>query len=80
MPHVRLELDQRTYDALIGAAVRERRPVPWHAEVIIRRFLGTHTDESMPARLSDGGDTGFAPRRASQPVKHDDCATGVEHQ
>lgn len=47
MPRVRLELDQPTFDALVEAAVRERRPIPWHAEVIIRRALGTQPDESI---------------------------------
>ena len=46
MPRVRLELDQPTFDALVEAAVRERRPIPWHAEVIIRRVLGTQPEES----------------------------------
>ncbi len=46
MPRVRLELDQPTFDALVEAAVRERRPIPWHAEVIIRRVLGTQPDEA----------------------------------
>ena len=44
MPRVRLELDQRTFDALMEAAVGERRPVPWHAEVLIRRALGIQSD------------------------------------
>ena len=45
MPRIRLELDQQTYDALVESAVRERRPIPWHAEVIIRRVLGTQPEE-----------------------------------
>ncbi len=49
MPRVRLELDQPTFDALVEAAVRERRPLLWHAEVIIRRALGTQHDEPASA-------------------------------
>ena len=52
MPRVRLELDQKTYDALVGAAVRERRPIPWQAEVIIRRALGTQPDDRMPPEVA----------------------------
>ncbi len=44
MPRIQLELDQRTFDALVIAAVSERRPVPWHAEVIIQRAVGAHPD------------------------------------
>ncbi len=43
MPRVRLELDQRTFEALTEAAVRERRPIPWHAEVLIQQVLGTRS-------------------------------------
>ena len=52
MPRVRLELDQQTFDALVEEAVRERRPIPWHAEIILRRALGTQPDESSSRTLS----------------------------
>jgi hypothetical protein len=38
---VRLELDPETYGQLIRAAVAEKRPADWQAEVILRRALGT---------------------------------------
>ncbi len=51
MPRVRLELDQRTFEALIEAAVRERRPIPWHAEVLIQQSLGTRSKHASPTVL-----------------------------
>jgi hypothetical protein len=45
MPLVRLDLTQKTYEALAERAVRERRPVPWQAEVLIEAALSsTATD------------------------------------
>jgi hypothetical protein len=38
--HVRLDLDTDTFTRLVEAAVAERRPVDWQAEVILRRALG----------------------------------------
>jgi hypothetical protein len=38
---VRLELDPKTYGQLMRAAVAEKRPADWQAEVILRRALGT---------------------------------------
>jgi len=38
---VRLELDPETYGQLMRAAVAEKRPADWQAEVILRRALGT---------------------------------------
>ncbi len=37
---LRLELDSDTTSSLIEQAGRERRPVAWHAEVLLRRALG----------------------------------------
>lgn len=39
MPRLRIEIDQQTYDKLAESAVRELRPIVWHAEVLIRRAL-----------------------------------------
>ena len=40
MAAIRIDLDRETYDRLFSQAHAERRPVPWHAEVVIRRALG----------------------------------------
>jgi hypothetical protein len=55
MPRVRLELDQRTFEALTQAAVQERRPIPWHAELLIQQVLGTRSNHTVPSagRLKD---------------------------
>ena len=40
MPHIRIDLDQETYSALMHKADEERRPLQWQAEVLLRRALG----------------------------------------
>ncbi len=40
MARLRLELDAETYARLMASAVAARRPVGWHAEVLLRRVLG----------------------------------------
>lgn len=40
MAQVQLNLDAETYRRLLAAALAERRPVPWQAEVVLRRALG----------------------------------------
>jgi hypothetical protein len=50
---LRLELDSDTTSRLIEQAAVERRPVAWHAEVLLRRALGlpfprTQPDELLP--------------------------------
>lgn len=37
---LRLDLDKETHDRLLEAALREKRPIHWQAEVIMRRALG----------------------------------------
>jgi hypothetical protein len=37
---IRLDLDEETTEQLIKSAASERRPVPWEAEVLLRRALG----------------------------------------
>lgn len=37
---VKLDLDEETTDRLIEIAVAEKRPVPWQAEVLLRKALG----------------------------------------
>ena len=78
MPRVRLELDQPTFDALVEAAVRERRPIPWHAEIILRRALGTRSGNPTPTRPIDVHETGDAPRGGSCSSERDADATEAE--
>ena len=40
MPRLRLDLDEQLYDRLVEAAVAERRPIIWQAEITLRRALG----------------------------------------
>jgi hypothetical protein len=37
---LRLDLDQETFLALTDRALRERRPIDWQAEVMLRQALG----------------------------------------
>jgi hypothetical protein len=59
MPRLRIEIDQQTYDKLAESAVRELRPVVWHAEALIRRALGLpfpvpdHQDDPAPVAQAD---------------------------
>jgi len=60
MAQLRINLDTETYQQLLNRALAERRPVPWHAEVMLRRALDlpfpypTHpeTDKQADDRLS----------------------------
>lgn len=40
MPTIKVSLDPETYTSLSSAAVRERRPIPGQAFVLLRRSLG----------------------------------------
>lgn len=46
---IRVELDQETYVRLVEEAVDQRRPIPWQAEVILRRALGLGLPEEISA-------------------------------
>jgi hypothetical protein len=46
---VKLELDTETFGRLIEAAVTERRPVDFQAEVILMRALGVPPPEVPPS-------------------------------
>lgn len=66
MTRIRLELDQETYDRLLKAAVGERRPVVWQAEMMLRRTLGT----TFPAEVTppDGLTKTQTSHRHEEPV------------
>jgi hypothetical protein len=58
MPVIKLDLDLHTYEKLAEAAVRELRPVHWHAWVLLRRALGLpfpEPNESTIARPEHSG-------------------------
>jgi hypothetical protein len=40
VPLIKLDIDADTYERLIDRAATERRPVPWQAEVELRRAVG----------------------------------------
>jgi hypothetical protein len=48
---LRLELDSDTTSRLIEQATVERRPVAWHAEVLLRRALGLPFPRTEPDNL-----------------------------
>jgi hypothetical protein len=48
---LRLELDSDTTSRLIEQATVERRPVAWHAEVLLRRALGLPFRRAEPDNL-----------------------------
>ena len=49
MPIVRIYLDVGIFDRLAECAIEECRPIPWQAEVMLRRALG------MPPSVSEVG-------------------------
>lgn len=40
MPRLKIDLDDQIYEKLVQAAVSERRPIVWQAEVTLQRALG----------------------------------------
>ena len=40
MPLIKVELTQAAYERLCHEAIRQRRPIPWEAEVRLMRSLG----------------------------------------
>lgn len=40
MAYIKLDLDNETFTRLMDVALQERRPIPWQAEVLLRRALG----------------------------------------
>jgi hypothetical protein len=40
MPTIKLAIDSETYDRLSASAVRDLRPIPWQALVLLREALG----------------------------------------
>ena len=48
MAHIQLEIDADTYESLVKAALAERRPVPWQAEIVLRRALGLPVSGDQP--------------------------------
>jgi hypothetical protein len=57
MPRLRLDLDERTFEELARESVRELRPIPMHAELILRRHLKTEPEidarSAHPAQLAN---------------------------
>lgn len=52
---IKLELDEETRDALLHAAVQERRPVTLEAEVLLRRALGLDRCDCVCHVLAEPG-------------------------
>lgn len=62
MPTMRIELDEATFEGLAHIALRARRPLPWHAEVLlteaVQRAIKRH-----PHLVATRGDHDRAERR-----------------
>ena len=54
MAHIKVELDQATYEALVERAVDERRPIPWQAEVMLRDLLSRRRGSAGGQARRDG--------------------------
>jgi hypothetical protein len=48
MPIVRIDLDTESFGRLADSAIAECRPVPWQAEVLLKRALGISTPCPLP--------------------------------
>lgn len=48
MAQIKLDLDTETFSRLVASALDERRPIPWQAEVILRRALGLPFPPILP--------------------------------
>ncbi len=64
MARLRLDLDQETYSKLLDSALAEKRPVEWHAGVVIRRALG------LPFPLPIGEQSKQSERPSRREVPH----------
>jgi hypothetical protein len=59
MPTIKLAIDAETYDRLSTSAVRDLRPIPWQALVLLREALGLafpcrqEPDERKPDSLPE---------------------------
>ena len=49
MARLQIDIDSETYQRLVVASLAERRPIPWQAEVILRRALGLSNDRDLAA-------------------------------
>ena len=45
MPVIKIDLDTETFRLLAALATAERRPLPWQAEVLLRRVLATPVED-----------------------------------
>jgi hypothetical protein len=52
VPTLKLDVDSEAYARLIDRAATERRPIPWQAEVELRRALGL----PFPVQAVGGGE------------------------
>jgi hypothetical protein len=43
MPIIRIDLDTESFGHLADSAIAECRPIPWQAEVLLKRALGIPT-------------------------------------
>lgn len=64
MALLKLDVDAETYQRLVDAAVSERRPIVWQAEVTLRRALGLTFPDPATSRSSDQN----APGEPASPV------------
>lgn len=53
MALLKLDIDAETYERLVEAAVSERRPIVWQAEVTLRRALGLTFPRSADSQCNN---------------------------
>jgi len=58
MPKLELDLDQGTFDRLVEEAIRERQPLDWQAEVLLRQSLGAPFSCSSTWKDQEVGSSG----------------------
>ena len=44
----KVELDQATYDQLVGIAMRELRPIPWQVHKMLREAIEQNSAREVP--------------------------------
>ena len=64
MMKLRLVLDEQTSEALMRSALRELRPTPLQAEVLLRRALGLPVPKESPEEAPETEQAGPVPAGA----------------
>lgn len=66
MPTLRLDLDAATFERLTAVAIAELRPIPWQAEVLLRKALGMPFPLPGQPHMPEGGNRDGGPNGHQQ--------------